>query len=37
MFVAMAMFASLAGVEPWMIGVGAVVAAIGFLLERRQG
>jgi len=36
MFVAMIAIAWLAGVEWWMIGLGAVVAAIGYLLERRR-
>ncbi len=37
LFAAMAAVAFLAGVEPWMIGLGAVVAVVGYLLERRQG
>ena len=36
MFVAMGIIAWLAGVEWWMIAIGAVVAVIGYLLERRR-
>ena len=36
MFVAMIAIAWLAGVEWWMIGLGAAVALIGYLLERRR-
>ena len=34
MFVAMIIIAWLAGVEWWMIAIGAVVALLGYLLER---
>ena len=37
MFGLMIVIAWLAGVEPWMIGIGAVLAVIGYLLERRRG
>ena len=37
MFVAMIIIAWLAGVEWWMIAIGAVVALIGYFLERRRG
>jgi hypothetical protein len=36
MFVAMIIIAWLAGVEWWMIAIGAVVAVLGYLLERRR-
>jgi hypothetical protein len=36
MFVAMGIIAWLAGVEWWMIGLGAAVALLGYLLERRR-
>lgn len=36
MWVAMILIAWLAGVEPWMIAVGAVVALIGYFLERSR-
>jgi hypothetical protein len=36
MFVAMIVIAWLAGVEWWMILIGAVVALLGYLLERRD-
>ena len=36
MFALMVVIAWLAGVEPWMIGIGAVLALIGYLLERRR-
>ena len=36
MFALMIVIAWLAGVEPWMIGIGAVLAVIGYLLERRR-
>jgi 4-hydroxybenzoate polyprenyltransferase len=36
MFVAMIAIAWLAGVEWWMIGIGAVVAVVGYFLERRR-
>jgi hypothetical protein len=32
----MVFIAWLSGIEPWLIAVGAVVAVIGFLLERRH-
>ncbi len=35
MFAAMIVIAWLAGVEWWMIAIGAVVAVGGYLLERR--
>jgi hypothetical protein len=35
MFGLMIAIAWLAGVEPWMIGIGAVLAVVGYLLERR--
>lgn len=31
----MVFIAWLSGIEPWLIAVGAVVAVIGFLLERQ--
>ena len=31
----MVLIAFLAGVEPWMLGVGAVIALVMFLVERR--
>jgi hypothetical protein len=36
MFIGMMIIAWLAGVEWWMIGIGAVLAVIGYLLERRR-
>ncbi len=36
MFVSMIIIAWLAGVEWWMIAIGAVVAVLGYLLERRR-
>ena len=36
MFVSMIIIAWLAGVEWWMIAIGAVVAVVGYLLERRR-
>ncbi len=36
MFGLMIVIAWLAGLEPWMIGVGAVLAVVGYLLERRR-
>jgi hypothetical protein len=32
----MVFIAWLAGVEPWMLAVGAAVAALGYFLERRR-
>jgi hypothetical protein len=32
----MIVIAWLAGVEPWMLAVGAVIAVLGFFLERRR-
>jgi hypothetical protein len=36
MFGLMIVIAWLAGLEPWMIGVGAVLAIVSYLLERRR-
>ena len=36
MFVAMIVIAWLAGVEWWMIAIGAVLAVVGYLLERQR-
>jgi hypothetical protein len=36
MFIAMIIIAWLAGVEWWMIGIGVVVALLGYFLERRD-
>ena len=36
MFGLMIVIAWLAGLEPWMIGIGAVLAVVGYLLERRR-
>ena len=36
MFALMIVIAWLAGVEPWMIGIGAILAVVGYLLERRR-
>jgi hypothetical protein len=36
MFIAMIAIAWLAGVEWWMIAIGAVIAVVGYLLERRR-
>ena len=36
MFISMTIIAWLAGVEWWMIAIGAVVAVIGWLLERNR-
>jgi hypothetical protein len=36
MWASMIIIAWLAGVEWWMIGIGAVVALLGYFLERRR-
>ncbi len=36
MFALMIAIAWLAGLEPWMIGIGAVLALVGYVLERRR-
>ncbi len=36
MFALMIVIAWLAGLEPWMIGIGAILAVVGYLLERRR-
>lgn len=33
----MIVIAALAGIEPWMLGIGALIALVMFFVERRRG